>query len=113
MSSGSICLISLNAYHRMYPNSFFRRVLEAEDLEHARNSLVFHGFSKLVPLAKEKKDYLVILRLIEQDVDGVYDMLRTENIEMFRKNFEKMKSEIESGLLEKFEKFFAEEEKRI
>jgi hypothetical protein len=113
MDPENLCLISLNAYHRISKDSFFRRVLEANELEHARNSLVFHGFSKLSELAKESRDYLIILRLIEQDVDGVYEMLGTGNIEKFREKFEKLKSEIESGILEKFEKFFAEEEKKI
>ncbi|UCC91244.1 MAG: hypothetical protein JSV39_02910, partial [Candidatus Aenigmatarchaeota archaeon] len=69
MNPETLCLISLNAYHRISRNSFFRRILEAKDLEHARNSLVFHGFSRLSEIAKENKDYFVILRLIERDID--------------------------------------------
>jgi len=107
------CLVSLNAYHRIYPNSFFRRILEIPDLEHARNSLVFLGFSKLVPLTKEKKDYFIILKSIEQDVDGTYEMLGSGNNESFRKEFEKLKSGIEKGLLKKFEKYFIEEKKKV
>ncbi|GAG30045.1 unnamed protein product [marine sediment metagenome] len=113
MDSETLCLVSLNAYHRISKDSFFRRVLEANELEPARNSFVFHGFSKLSELAKESKDYLIILKLIEQDVDGVYGMLGTGNIEKFREKFEKLKSETGSEILEKFEKHFIEEKKKI
>ncbi|MCK4336183.1 MAG: hypothetical protein KAW40_05685 [Candidatus Aenigmarchaeota archaeon] len=113
MDPETLCLISLNAYHRISPESFFRRTLEIPDLEHARNSLVFHGFSKLSELANESKDYFLILKLIEQDVEGVYEMLSTGNIEKFREKFEKLKSETGSENLEKFEKYFTEEKGKI
>jgi hypothetical protein len=113
MDFASVCLISLNAYHRIFPDSFFRRILEAKELEHVRNSLVFHGFSRLAGLAKERKDYFIILKIIEQDVDGIYEMLRTGRIEIFGAIIEKLRWEIESELLVKFERFFIEEEKKI
>ncbi len=113
MDSETLCLVSLNAYHRISQDSFFRRILEISDLESARNSLVFHGFSKLSELAKESKDYFLILKLIEQDVEGVYEMLSTGNIENFREKFEKLKRETAKETLEEFEKYFTEEERKI
>jgi len=113
MDSASVCLISLNAYHRIYPNSFFRRTLETSDLEHAKNSLVFLGFSKLHKIAKERRHYFIILKLIEQDVEGVCEMLLTEKTERLRKKFEKLKNEIKNEVLDKFKKYFAEEERKI
>ncbi len=107
------CLISLNAYHRISRDSFFRRILEAKDLEHAKNSLVFHGFSKLSGLAKESKDYFIILKMIESDIDGVYEMLKTGEIGELREKFEKLKSKTSKETLEEFEKYFLEEEKKI
>ncbi len=113
MDSETLCFISLNAYYRIYPDSFFRRILETSDLEHAKNSLVFHGFSKLAGIAKERKDYFIILKLIENDVDGVYEMLRTGEMGSFGSKIEKLRWEIESEILRKFERYFIEEERRI
>ena len=113
MDSETLCLVSLNAYHRISQDSFFRRILEAKDLESARNSLVFRGFSKLSGFAKESKDYLIILKLIESDVDGVYEMLRTGSTEKSREKFEKLKRETAKETLEEFEKYFTEEERKI
>jgi hypothetical protein len=113
MDPAGVCLVSLNAYHRIYPDSFFRRTLKKEDLEHARNSLVFLGFSKLHMLAKESKHYFIILKLIEQDVEGVCEMLLTEKTERLREKFEKIKNETKNEVLEKFKKYFAEEERKI
>ncbi|MEE9323776.1 MAG: hypothetical protein V3U72_04485 [Candidatus Aenigmarchaeota archaeon] len=113
MDPETLCLISLNAYHRISKDSFFRRILEAKDLEHTRNSLVFLGFSELSGLAKERKDYFIILKLIEQDVDGVYGMLSRGEKESFRGKIEKMKRETAKETLEEFEKYFTEEEGKI
>lgn len=113
MDSENLCLISLNAYHRIYPKSFFRRTLETSDLKHAKNSLVFLGFSRLHKMAKEKKDYFLILKLIEHDVEGVFEMLLTEKMEGLQRKFEKLESETRNEVLEKFKKYFAEEERKI
>lgn len=69
------CLVSLNAYLRISPGSFFGRALKKSDIKNARDSLVFVGFRALAPLAKDRKDYFVILRLIEQDVEETYSLL--------------------------------------
>ena len=113
MDFESICLVSLNAYHRIYPDSFFRRSLRKEDLGHARHSLVLLGFSKLAGLAKENKDYFIILKIIESNVDGVYEMIRTGRTESIGIQIERLRWEIESELLERFERYFREEEMRV
>jgi hypothetical protein len=113
MAFERVCLVSLNAYHRIRPDSFFRRILKASDLRVAKNSLVFLGFSKLFKLAKERRDYLIILKLIERDVDGIYEMLNGKDIERFQENFKKLRSETESEILDKFEKYLSEEEGKI
>ena len=107
------CLISLNAYHKLYPNSFFRRPLRKDDVPLAKNTLVFLGFSELLHLSKERKDYFLILKTIENDVDGVYEMLKTGEKEKFEESFEKLKTGTKEESLNKFEKYFAEEEKKI
>ena len=113
MDSASLCLVSLNAYHRIYPQSFFRRILEIKDLENVRNSLVFQGFGRLAGLAKEKKDYFVILKLIESNVDAVYQMLRTGRVEGFSNEIERSRWETDSETLNTFEKYLREEEAKL
>ncbi len=107
------CLISLNAYHKLYPNSFFRRLLQKDEILFAKNTLVFLGFSELLYLSRERKDYFLILKTIESDVDGVYEMLRTGEKKKLEERFEKLKTETKEETLNKFEKYFAEEEKKI
>jgi hypothetical protein len=113
MNSATLCLVSLNAYQRIYPNSFFRRPLRKEDLKPAGNSLVFLGFSELSGLARGTKDYFVILKLIEQNVNGVCEMIRTGKNEKFIAKFKRLKKETGKEIIEKFEKYFREEEKKV
>ncbi len=113
MDSDTLCMISLNAYHRIYPNSFFRRILRKDELEMARDSLVFLGFYRLLELAKEIKDYFLILRVIEQNVDEVCKMLWTGKGKVLRDKFKKLKTTADREVLDKFEECFAEEEKKI
>ena len=113
MDHETLCLISLNAYHRISKDSFFRRPLRKDDVPLAKNTLVFLGFSELLHLSKERKDYFLILKTIENDVDGVYEMLKTGEKEKFEESFEKLKTGAKEETLNKFEKYFAEEEKKI
>jgi hypothetical protein len=107
------CLISLNAYSRLYPQSFFRRPLENKDLKNARNSLVFLGFCIVAPVASEKKDYFVILKMIEQDVEEFYCILMAGDKKRIFCRFEEVKKAADKKMLEKFGKFFSEEEKKF
>lgn len=113
MDPDNACLISLNAYNRIYPDSFFRKPLKKKDLEFAKKTLVFKGFCKLSELAKEEKDYFLILRMIEHDVDGVYGMIATGDIESFREKFEELKSRTDKQILDKFHSYFNEEMKKL
>jgi len=113
MDPDTLCMVCLNAYYRIYPNSFFRRILRKDELEMARDSLVFLGFSRLAELAKETKDYYLILRLIEQNVDEVCELLWTGKSKVLRNKFEKLKTAADREVLDKFEECFAEEEKKI
>jgi hypothetical protein len=105
------CVYSLNAYNRLYPSSFFRRKLQEKDIKEAKKSIVFLGFCKLAHLAKEKKDYFVILKIIEQDVEGVCCMLMVSDDKQFSQKFLKAKKNADPKLLEKFEKYYKEEER--
>lgn len=107
------CVISLNAYLRIYPDSFFRRPLKSKDIKDAGNSLVFVGFSMLVPLAKDKKDYFAILKLIRQDVEDFFCMLASGDKKILACKFSDIKKTADKKMLEKFEKYFREEEKKI
>jgi hypothetical protein len=107
------CAVSLNAYLRLYPNSFFGRPLKATELKSACNSLVFAGFSALVPLAGDKKYYCVILRLIHQDIEDFYCVLASGDKKMLECKFSDAKKAADPKTLEKFEKYYAEEEKKF
>jgi len=105
------CVYSLNAYHRLYPGSFFGRKLKEKELKDAKKTIVFLGFCKLARLAKERKDYFVILRLIEQDVEGVCCLLMVSDDEQFSQKFLEARKNADPKMLEKFEKYYKEEEK--
>jgi|GEM_PF-1780201 len=113
MDSASLCLVSLNAYHRISKDSFFRRILRKEDLGHAKNSLVFHGFSKLLGFARESKEYFIVLKLIEQNIDDICEMVYGGDAGDLREKFEKLKASTGKEILERFEKHFKEEKKKI
>ena len=113
MDAKKECLISLNAYHRLYPGSFFGRPLKAEEIRDAGNSLVFAGFGALAPLATEKKDFFVILRLIDQNVEDFFCMLASGDRKLFACRFADAKKAADSKTLEKFGKYYTEEKKKL
>jgi len=106
------CVYSLNAYNRLYPGSFFGRRLGQEEIKEAKKSIVFLGFCKLARLAKERKDYFVILRLIEEDVEGTCCMLMFDGYKEFSGRFIEARKNADPKMLEKFEKYYREEEKK-
>jgi hypothetical protein len=107
------CAIALNAYLRIYPGSFFGKPLKTSDLKDAGRSLVFMGFSTLAPLAKNKKEYCVILRLIQQDVEDFFCMLASGDGKILECKFTDAKKAADVKTLEKFGKYYAEEEKKF
>ena len=107
------CAISLNAYLRIFPESFFGRALKTSDIKNACNSLVFVGFGMLAPLAKSKKDYFVILRLVQQDVEDFFCMLASGDRKMLACKLEDARKVADGKTLEKFVKYYAEEEKKL
>lgn len=113
MSFERECVISLNAYLRIYPGSFFGRPLKAKEIKDACNSLVFVGFCMLAPLAKDRKDYCVILRLIQQDVEDFFCMLASGDRKILECKFSDTKKAVDAKKLEKFEKYYKEEESKI
>jgi hypothetical protein len=107
------CAISLNAYLHIYPDSFFGRQLKAKDIRNAGNALVFVGFGMIVPLAKNKKDYFVILKLIQRDVEDFFCMLASGDKKILACKFSDIKKTVDEKMLEKFEKYYGEEEKKL
>jgi hypothetical protein len=107
------CLISLNAYHRISPGSFFRRKLKKDEIKNARNSLVFVGFCRLAPLANAKKEYLVILKMIEQNIEEFYCMLASGDNKQLSCRFSDARKAASKKTMETFEKYFREEEKKV
>ncbi|NIO22713.1 MAG: hypothetical protein GTN38_01645 [Candidatus Aenigmarchaeota archaeon] len=115
-SINECCLVSLNAYNGINPDSFFRRPIEPKEIKLVKNTLVLRGFTMLRPLVSIAEDYLVVLKLIEQDVDGVYELLISESKEKlnpFLREFEKMKNEISKDVLKNFNQKFYQERKRL
>jgi len=106
-------LVSINAYNRLYPGSFFRRPLKAGDIQQARSSLVFVAFRMLAPLAKGTDDHFAILKAIEQDVEEIYCLLMAGDGKRLSCRFSEAKKAAEKKILERFERYFAEEKKKL
>ncbi|MCK5023353.1 MAG: hypothetical protein KAS04_04225, partial [Candidatus Aenigmarchaeota archaeon] len=96
MENDKLCLVSLNAYHELYPDRFFGKLLELSDLEAAGNSLVFVAFSELESLAKNEGDYLIILKVVDDDTGAVYGIAESGEISEFADKIEAMKKETSS-----------------
>jgi len=107
-----LCLAAINAYHRIYPGSFFGRVLEISDLENAKSSLVFMAFRKTAPDVKED-EYFLVLKAIEKDVDGFYKMIITGEREGIIVKIEQARKETDKDTLEKFMKYLKEEKEKL
>jgi hypothetical protein len=107
------CAVSLNAYLRIYPGSFFGRPLNAKDVANAKSSLVFVGFCMLAPVAKDKKDYCAILRLVRDDVEDFFRMLASGDMKILECRLSDFRKAIDPATLRKFEKYYAEEDRKF
>ncbi|NIO20445.1 MAG: hypothetical protein GTN76_06815 [Candidatus Aenigmarchaeota archaeon] len=114
MNDDECFLVSINAYHRINPDSFFRRSISEEDVDHLGNTLVFLGFNEFKEFAKSEKEYYVVLKLIEKNIERVCEFLFSgKKRENFQKVFEDLKKEVEEEVLNDFAKFFKEEMNKL
>lgn len=113
MDNGNLCLACLNAYHRIYPGSFFKRRLEAKEMEQARKSMVFIAFSELCGGAKDDKDCFFILRAIDKDPDRVYRMLMLNRDEQISRDMEGIRKSANKEDVDRFLKYLKEEKSKI
>lgn len=113
MDAETVCFHSLNAYHKISPQSFFGKILRRDEIRHARDSLVFRAFCKAFPLAKSEEDYLVILKIIEDDVDGACELILTGNTGDIGKRMDRIKKELSEKTTGDFKKYFNEEKSRV
>lgn len=110
---GRICLASINAYHRIHPESFFKRELKASELEHARKTLVFVGFCEMFPFLGKEEDYYTALKMVDSDVDGFYEMIHKGEMENIKSELAGIKKKIDRKQLGEFKKYYKEEMKKI
>ncbi len=107
------CAASLNAYLRIYPGSFFGRPLKTEEVALAKNALVCAGFETLAPLAASRKDYYSILWLVQHDVEGFFAMLSSGDRKALECRFADARKAADAKALDKFQKFYKQEEKKV
>ncbi len=110
------CVVSLNAYHRISKESFFRRHMKPKEIELMKNTLVVRGFVLFRPLVSRAEDYFLVLKMIEGDVDGIYELLVSESrdkFETFLRRFEILKRETPENILRNFHENFYRERRRL
>lgn len=113
MDKDKLCFACLNAYHRIHPDSFFKRPLKAKERGQASKSMVFVAFSELAGRAKDEKDYFFILRAIDRDPDRIYRMLAVNEDDLIWDEIGKLRKEREKGTVEKFLRHYREEKAKL